>query len=80
MDKIKDYVKWFVTSSENKKNYSLFIKSVAGLLIVFGFDSATVNDGVGTITNMLEVFSALLLSANAFWGLVRKVVNGRWSA
>ena len=78
--RLKDYIRWFVTSSQNKNNYSLFIKSVAGLLIVFGVDSATVNDGVGTITNMIEVFSALLLSANAFWGLVRKIVNSRWSA
>ena len=76
----KDYIKWFVTSSVDKKNYSLFIKSIAGLLIVFGVDSVTVNDFVGTTTNFFEVISAGFFVIIAFLGLVRKVVNSRWSA
>ena len=76
---IKDCIRWFVTSSQNKNNYSLFIKSIAGLLIVLGVDTATVNDGAGTIINMIEVCSVLFLAGTASYGFIRKIANGKWS-
>jgi hypothetical protein len=73
-------INWFLTSSADRENYSLFIKSAAALVVLFGVDSAVVNDAGNQIANVIVAVGMLISAITALVGLVRKVKLGQWSA
>jgi len=68
-----------IRSSQNSEKVSLTIKSIVAFAILVGFDSAVVNTAGGEITNFIMGLGILFSSATALYGLVRKLVLGRWS-
>lgn len=76
----KTVLSWLVTSSQSPENYSLFIKSLVTLAVLFGFDQAIVGDAGNQITNLLVAVGMIISSATGLVGLARKLYLGRWSA
>ena len=70
----------FITSSTNPEKVSLFIKSLATFLVLFGFDSAVVNEGGGQLTNFLVGVGMVVSAVTSLYGLTRKAYMGRWHA
>ena len=77
---MKQTIDWFITSSKNPENISLFVKSMATIAILFGLDSSVVNDGGGYIGNLIVGLGMIAASLTGLWGLGRKIKLGRWSA
>lgn len=77
---MKQTIDWFITSSKNPENVSLFVKSLATVAILFGLDSTVVNDGGGYIGNLVIGLGMVAASLTGLWGLGRKITLGRWSA
>ena len=71
---------WISTSSANPENYSLTLKSLGALLVLFGVDSSVTDEGVGAIVSIITATGMLLSAITALVGIARKVKLGRWAA
>lgn len=69
--------KWF-TSSVDPEKISLFFKSVAVLLALFGLDHAIINDLSNQLTSLTVSILQIIATCTAIWGITRKVTTGRW--
>jgi hypothetical protein len=93
---MRDIYNWFITSSADPKNTSLFIKGVimsAGAFVVqaaavacnvglycIGVDSEIVNEFAGTMEALTFALMIIVGSVMTLMGLIRKIKVGRWSA
>lgn len=76
----KSIISWLVTSSQNPENYSLFVKSLVTLAVLFGLDQTVVGEAGNLLTNTLVAVGMLISSITGIIGLFRKAKLGRWSA
>ena len=76
----QDILKWISTSSADPAKLSLTLKSFAVILVLFGVDSAIVDEGIGAIVNIVASTGMLIGAITALVGIVRKVKLGKWSA
>ena len=77
---MRDIFNFLTTSSQNPENYSLFVKSLVTLAVLFGLDQAVVGEAGNLLTNTLVAVGMLISSVTGIIGLFRKVKLGRWSA
>ena len=73
-------IKSLVMSSADPESVSLFVKSVATFVVLFGLDASVVNEGGGYLTNLIVAIGMAVSSVTGLWGLIRKVKLGQWSA
>lgn len=71
---------WFVTSSQNPENISLFLKSAATFAVLFGVDSTIVANLQSSIPSLVVGLGMVISAVTAIYGLIRKLQFGRWSA
>ena len=77
---MKKTIQWFITSSADPENVSLFIKSLATFAILFGIDTTIVNDAGGYIGNFIVGLGMIASALSGLWGIGRKIQLGKWSA
>lgn len=63
---------WFVVSSQNPQKLSLTLKSLAAFAVLFGVDSAIVDEGIGHFVNLIASLGMLATTITAIYGFVRK--------
>lgn len=73
-------LKQLITSSTSPESVSLTVKSLVTLAVLFGFDSAVVNDAGGYLTNLLVAIGMIVSALTGLYGIGRKIKLGRWSA
>jgi len=67
-------------SASDPESVSLFVKSLITFAVLFGFDSAVVNEAGGYLTNLILAVGMIVSAVTGLVGLFRKVKLGRWSA
>ena len=77
---MKNFISWLVTSSSDPESVSLFVKSLATLAVLFGFDSMVINEVVGYLNNLIVGVGMIAAAVTGLLGLGRKVKLGQWSA
>lgn len=63
---------WFVMSSQDRNKLSLTIKSLATFLVLFGVDSAVIDEGVNQIVSLTVAVGMLMSAGMSAYGFVRK--------
>lgn len=75
-----DVLNWFITSSKDSTQMSLFVKSVAAFAVLFGLDSTVVEPFGNEIVNLIVAIGMGVSAVTGMFGLYRKVRLGRWAA
>lgn len=69
-----------IRSAQDPEKISLFVKSIAVILALAGFDKAVVDEAGNQIASLAVHVVQLAATITALYGLFRKMRLGRWSA
>ena len=73
---MKNILQTIFLSSEGNGSISLFWKSILVALLAHYAPNANMNDITTLVSTLVQVVSGVV----AFYGIVRKIFNDRWSA